>query len=99
MRSILLSIILLTLNSCETTKQMKFNEKNKKQKKIMMDITTKPNIKIKKSEINFEDVSFKYLANNEKAINNINLKIEGGTMAALVGHSGAGKSTILNLLP
>ena len=48
MRSILLSIILLTLNSCETTKQMKFNEKNKKQKKIMMDITTKPNIKIKK---------------------------------------------------
>ena len=58
-----------------------------------------PNIKIKKSEINFEDVSFKYLANNEKAINNINLKIEGGTMAALVGHSGAGKSTILNLLP
>ena len=52
-----------------------------------------PNIKIKKSEINFEDVSFKYLANNEKAINNINLKIEGGTMAALVGHSGAGKST------
>ena len=58
-----------------------------------------PNIKIKKSEINFEDVSFKYLANNEKAINNINLKIEGGSMAALVGHSGAGKSTILNLLP
>ncbi len=58
-----------------------------------------PNIKIKKSEINFEDVSFKYSANNEKAINNINLKIDGGSMAALVGHSGAGKSTILNLLP
>ena len=47
MRSILLLIILLTLNSCETTKQMKLNE-NKKQKKIMMDINTKPNIKIKK---------------------------------------------------
>ena len=47
MRSILLLIILLTLNSCETTKQMKLNEKNKKQK-IMMDINTKPNIKIKK---------------------------------------------------
>ncbi len=58
-----------------------------------------PNIKIKKSEINFEDVSFRYLVNNEKAINNINLKIDGGSMAALVGHSGAGKSTILNLLP
>ena len=58
-----------------------------------------PDIKIKKSEINFEDVSFRYLANNEKAINDINLKIDGGSMAALVGHSGAGKSTILNLLP
>ena len=44
MRSILFLIILLTLNSCETTKQMKLNEKNKKQKKIMMDINTKPNI-------------------------------------------------------
>ena len=47
MRSILFLIILLTLSSCETTKQMKLNE-NKKQKKIMMDINTKPNIEIKK---------------------------------------------------
>ena len=45
MRSILFLIILLTLNSCETAKQMQSNEK---QKKIMMDINTKPNIKIKK---------------------------------------------------
>ena len=45
MRYILFLIILLTLSSCETTKQMKLNEKNKK---IMMDINTKPNIKIKK---------------------------------------------------
>ena len=58
-----------------------------------------PNLTIDKSEINFDDVNFRYLANNDKAINNINLKINGGSMAALVGHSGAGKSTILNLLP
>ena len=48
MRSILFLIILLTLSSCETTKQMKLNEKNKKQKKIMMDINTKPKVEIKK---------------------------------------------------
>ena len=48
MRSILFLIILLTLSSCETTKKIKLNEKNEKQKKIMMDINTKPNIKIKK---------------------------------------------------
>ena len=46
MRSFLFLVILFTLNSCETTKQMKLDE-NKKQK-IMMDINTKPNIKIKK---------------------------------------------------
>tara|TARA_B100001248_G_C27115208_1_gene333140 strand:+ start:298 stop:438 length:141 start_codon:yes stop_codon:yes gene_type:complete len=45
MRSFLFLVILLTLNSCETTKQMKLNEKDKKQKKIMMDVNTKPKIK------------------------------------------------------
>ena len=45
MRSFLFLIILFTLNSCETTKQMKLNEKDKKQKKIMMDVNTKPKIK------------------------------------------------------
>ena len=45
MRSFLFLIILLTLNSCETTKQMKLDDKDKKQKKIIMDINTKPKIK------------------------------------------------------
>ena len=40
MRSFLFLVILFTLNSCETTKQMKLNEKDKKQKKIMMDVNT-----------------------------------------------------------
>ena len=45
MRSFLFLVILLTLNSCETTKQMKLDDKDKKQKKIIMDINTKPKIK------------------------------------------------------
>ena len=45
MRSFLFLVILFTLNSCETTKQMKLNEKDKKQKKIMMDVNSKPKIK------------------------------------------------------
>ena len=45
MRSFLFLVILLTLNSCETTKQMKLDDKDKKQKKIFMDINTKPKIK------------------------------------------------------
>ena len=46
MRYILFLIILLALNSCESTKQMKHNEKNK-QKKIIIDINNNLNIKIK----------------------------------------------------
>ena len=45
MKFIFFLIILLTLSSCETTKQMKLDDKDKKQKKIIMDINTKPKIK------------------------------------------------------
>tara|TARA_B100001248_G_C27384892_1_gene459063 strand:- start:382 stop:2124 length:1743 start_codon:yes stop_codon:yes gene_type:complete len=58
-----------------------------------------PDLNIKKSDIEFNNVNFKYENTNERAIVNINLKIPGNTIAAFVGHSGAGKSTIFNLLP
>ena len=58
-----------------------------------------PELKIKSCNIIFKDVEFKYDTTNSKAIKKLNLKIKGGTMTALVGHSGAGKSTIINLLP
>ena len=56
-------------------------------------------LKLTNSDIEFKNVNFKYSSTNEKAINDVNFSIEGGTMAAFVGHSGAGKSTILNLIP
>ena len=55
---------------------------------------------LNKGQINFEKVNFKYdLKNNIQTLDNINLKIDAGKMTALVGLSGSGKSTILNLIP
>ena len=48
MKYILILIFLSTLASCNANKQMKANEKNKKQNKIIMDVTTKPKIAINK---------------------------------------------------
>ena len=58
-----------------------------------------PKLILKNSDIRFNNVGFKYNSTDEKAIRNINLDIKGNTMAAFVGHSGAGKSTVINLLP
>ena len=63
------------------------------------DNSHKENLNLKKAEIEFENVSFKYPTTKERAIKNINFKIKGGTMAAFVGQSGAGKSTIMSLIP
>jgi len=58
-----------------------------------------PKLKVNKSNIKFENVSFQYKTGKERAIKNINIDIQGEKITALVGHSGAGKSTILNLIP
>ena len=56
-------------------------------------------INITNSEIKFNNINFKYNSDEENVLNNINLNIAGGKMTSLVGHSGSGKSTILNLIP
>ena len=57
------------------------------------------NLNLKNCEITFKNCSFKYQENQKLILNNINIKIAGGKMSALVGHSGAGKSSLLNLIP
>ena len=56
-------------------------------------------LEIKYAGINFNNVNFSYEVNEGQTLQSINLKFEGGKMTSLVGHSGSGKSTILNLIP
>ena len=55
-------------------------------------------LQVKGGEIRFEDVSFAY-ANGAEALRGLDLVVPAGKTVALVGASGAGKSTILNLVP
>ncbi len=48
-------------------------------------------------EITFEDVSFRYPDGNEEVLSHFNLKIPAGYTVAIVGETGAGKSTLVNL--
>ncbi len=52
-----------------------------------------------KRDIVFENVNFSYKDNDEKILKNINFKAEKGETIALVGNSGGGKSTLVNLIP
>ena len=56
-------------------------------------------ITIKKGDIEFKNVNFCYNLEDGDILHSINLKIAGGKMTSLVGNSGSGKSTILNLIP
>ena len=66
---------------------------------LVKDKTDSKDLIFKRGNISFKKVSFGYVSNEKNILNSINLEIPGGKMTALVGHSGAGKSTILNLIP
>ena len=66
--------------------------------KIRDSDSAKPLI-IKNANISFNNLDFSYEAEEGKTLHSVDLKFEGGRMTSLVGHSGSGKSTILNLIP
>ncbi|MBE0425111.1 MAG: ABC transporter ATP-binding protein [Nitrospirae bacterium] len=55
-------------------------------------------MKLFSNEIEFKGVSFIYPYGKQKALNNINLKVKKGEVIAIVGKSGGGKTTLVNLL-
>jgi len=61
--------------------------------------TSLDDINLSNGNIEFQKVNFNYNQEDKIVLKNVNLLISGGKMTSLVGHSGAGKSTILNLIP
>jgi subfamily B ATP-binding cassette protein MsbA len=57
-----------------------------------------PSLKLKNASIEFKNISFTY-PDGTRALKNLSAKIEGGTKIGLVGVSGSGKTTFLNLIP
>ena len=64
-----------------------------------LDLKIGKELDLKNGSIEFKNVKFKYETVERDTLNHLSLKISGGKMTALVGHSGAGKSTIMNLIP
>jgi ATP-binding cassette subfamily B protein len=56
-------------------------------------------LKISQGDISFEGVTFQYDSSTETILKDLNLSISGSTTVALVGESGAGKSTFASLIP
>ena len=69
---------------------------------IAPDIADKPDaisVEEVKGDIEFRNVSFQYEEQTEKVLDQINLKVKAGEYVALVGPSGAGKTTLCSLIP
>ena len=62
------------------------------------DVFGKKHLSHIKGDINFDDITFSYDSDKNKVLDKFNLNIKHKTTVALIGHSGSGKSTILNLL-
>ena len=69
------------------------------QKSLINEAQNAPNLSIGKSDITFEDVTLSYEGQINSALKGINLRIPHGKTTALVGPSGSGKSSVLNLIP
>ncbi len=69
------------------------------QKSLINEAQNAPNLSIGKSDITFENVTLSYEGQINSALKGINLRIPHGKTTALVGPSGSGKSSILNLIP
>lgn len=69
------------------------------EKPSIVDVPDAKPLRVDRGDIRFEAVSFAYDGGDRSAVHDITLDVAGGTTVALVGRSGAGKTTLINLVP
>ncbi len=72
-----------------------FNEKND----IVENTNANSNIKTINGDIEFKNISFRYGPKLEEVLKNISFKIPQGNSLAIIGHTGSGKTSLVNLIP
>ncbi len=92
-----LGIINITIQNSLAAADRVFNVLDSKSE--INDIPNAKEIESFSEEIRFEDVSFDYGKNTGPVLKNVSFSISKGSIVALVGSSGAGKSTIADLIP
>jgi len=68
-------------------------------KNLIINSDTAKEIKIAEGRVSLNKIDFAYESSEGNVLNGINIDFKGGKMTSLVGHSGSGKSTMLNLIP
>ena len=66
---------------------------------FIKDTENAENLDFSDGEVKFKNISFAYNNDEGEVLKSVNLNFAGGKMTSLVGHSGSGKTTILNLIP
>jgi subfamily B ATP-binding cassette protein MsbA len=63
------------------------------------EVSNAKTVSYQRPDISFEAVEFQYEGEEKKALNGVSFNVYGGTVTALVGASGSGKTTIMNMIP
>jgi len=92
-----LSTLNVTINQAVSAAQRILPIIDKKNK--INDRLNSKDIKIKMANVEFKNINFSYNPVDGNVLNSVNLNFIGSKMTSLVGNSGSGKSTILNLIP
>ena len=101
---ILSSLMMLSMIFMQSSRAMASSKRIKEVLCADIDLTdvdcTKPEAKVTEGKIEFKNVSFRYFKNSAgKVLDNVSLTIESGQTVGIIGSTGSGKTTLVQMIP